>query len=238
MFWKLVFSLTQPPKAPILQVAAYYLVLAAAGGALLHFLPGHFALAPHGGIESAPALGEVPLFDMSTSARAGVRTELAVLVALSGTLLFTLPLSWTYMGTRRKKGVDQSVAQTIVILPIAVAGIVVVVQDSIALAFSLAGIVAAVRFRTTLKRVSDALYIFAAIGIGLACGVGAIGVGGVISAFFNFAILILWHCDYATCSQVGPLPEFASGRLLEKARAQGLMEVAPAPAAAGDDATP
>ena len=222
--WRLVFALTQPPAAPIRQAALYYAVLGALLFALHQLFPGLGEQTATGGAELGT--GASAFFEMSTSRAGAAPTELAVLFALSGALLFTLPLSWTYMGTRRKKGFDQAVAQTIVLLPIAVAGIVVVVQDSIALAFSLAGIVAAVRFRTTLKKVSDALYIFAAVGVGLACGVGAVGVAGLISGFFNFTILILWHCDYATCPKAGPVAEFSSGKLLEKAAAA-------APAVAG-----
>ena len=41
---------------------------------------------------------------------------------------------------------NQNVVQTLVILPMVVAGIVFMVQNSLALAFSLAGVVGAVRF--------------------------------------------------------------------------------------------
>jgi hypothetical protein len=58
--------------------------------------------------------------------------------------------------------------QLLIILPLVVAGIVVLVKDSLALAFSLAGIVAAVRFRNTLDDSKDAVYVFLATGVGLA----------------------------------------------------------------------
>jgi len=48
--------------------------------------------------------------------------------------------------------------------------VVLIVRDSVALAFSLAGIVAAVRFRNTLRDTKDAVYIFLAIAVGLAAG--------------------------------------------------------------------
>lgn len=52
------------------------------------------------------------------------------------------------------------------------------VKNSVALAFSLAGAVAGVRFRSSLSDTADALYIFVAIGVGLAAGIGELGVGG------------------------------------------------------------
>ena len=85
------------------------------------------------------------------------------LFAIIGCLLLLAPVVWVYMITRQRRGYDESVVHTVVILPIAVTALVIVVQDSVALAFSLAGIVAAVRFRNTLKDTKDAVYIFVAI---------------------------------------------------------------------------
>ena len=45
------------------------------------------------------------------------------------------------MGARRVTGFDRAIMHTVVILPMAVAGIVVMVKNSVALAFSLAGVV-------------------------------------------------------------------------------------------------
>ena len=56
--------------------------------------------------------------------------------------------------------------QTLVILPIVAAGVVFMVKNSLALAFSLGGIVAAVSFRNTLRDTKDAVYIFLATGVG------------------------------------------------------------------------
>jgi hypothetical protein len=86
--------------------------------------------------------------------------------------------------------------QTLIILPIVVAGIVFIVQNSLALAFSLAGVVGAVRFRTTLRDSRDLVYIFLSIVVGFAAGVQSLAVGAVISVVFNFVLIITWHYDY------------------------------------------
>jgi hypothetical protein len=86
--------------------------------------------------------------------------------------------------------------QTIVILPIVVTGIAMIVVNSIALAFSLAGVVAAVRFRFSLALPSDAMYIFVAIGIGLGSGIGAGGISLVISFAYVMATLTIWKLEY------------------------------------------
>jgi hypothetical protein len=103
---------------------------------------------------------------------------------------------WSYIIIKRRGDYNESVVHTLIILPIAVTGIVLIVQNSLALAFSLAGIVAAVRFRTTLKDVKDGVYVFLAIGVGLACGVQALGIAVVVSVFFNIVNLTLWWIDF------------------------------------------
>lgn len=117
-------------------------------------------------------------------------------MASIGSLILTVPISWVYFITSRARRIDQSFLQTIMILPVVVTGIAMIVVNSLALAFSLAGVVAAVRFRFSLDQPSDAMYIFVAIGIGLGCGIGALGISGVISMMFVLATLIIWKLEY------------------------------------------
>jgi hypothetical protein len=71
-----------------------------------------------------------------------------------------------------------------------------IVQNSIALAFSLAGIVAAVRFRFALDKPAHALYIFSAITVGLGAGISALEVAAVVSTAFVYLSMLLWKLDY------------------------------------------
>jgi len=130
-----------------------------------------------------PALGPV------------ANTLLVAVLGMLGGFLFALPVAWTYMVTKRREGYEKSVVQMVIILPIAVAGAVLVVRGDIALAFALTGIVAAVRFRTTLKDVKDAVFAFVAIGIGLASGIQSWLLAGALSFFFSVVILWLWRYE-------------------------------------------
>jgi hypothetical protein len=131
-------------------------------------------------------------------------------ISMVGALAVMIPVTWVYMITRRQRGYHESVVHTLLILPVAVTGIVIIVQNSVALAFSLAGIVAAVRFRTTLEDTKDAVYVFMAIGVGLASGVQALGLALSMSAFFNVLILVLWYTKFGNIyadqnTRTGPL---------------------------------
>jgi hypothetical protein len=145
-------------------------------------------------------------------------TSLTLVLLLFGTLVLMLPVSWVYMSARPLPGHSQTIVQTLLILPPVVAGIVFIVQNSLALAFSLAGIMAAVRFRTTLRDTRDLVYIFLSIVVGFAAGVQSLLVGAIISIFFNYLLLFTWRYDYgrslltptASSQWLGPLHTLAS----------------------------
>jgi hypothetical protein len=127
----------------------------------------------------------------------GAPLWLDALLQMIAAFLLVLPVAFVYVRTRTRIKFDHSLVQTVIVLPIVVAAILVVVRDSLALAFSLAGIVAAVRFRNTLKESGDAVYIFGSIGIGFATGIHAISVAAVLSVVFVVVELALWKFDFS-----------------------------------------
>ena len=122
----------------------------------------------------------------------GERYWLVAVVAMVGALLLMLPIVWAYVATRERRKVDQSLVTTIALLPIAVAAILVIVRDSLAVAFSLAGIAGLVRFRNALDDARDAMYVIVAIAVGLGAGVGALEAAAALSVLFNLVSVILW----------------------------------------------
>lgn len=132
-----------------------------------------------------------------------------VTLAMMSAGLLALPVAWIYTLTRSRRGYQQSVIQLLVILPVVVGGIVVLVKYSLALAFSLGGIAAAVRFRNTLDDSKDAVYVFLVIGVGIAAAVD-LPVALVISLMFNIVAILLWMTDF------GRTPVALDGRLAER----------------------
>ena len=118
------------------------------------------------------------------------------IIGATSAIILCLPVSWTYMFTRQKKGYSQSVVHTLLLLPIVVAMVATLVRSNIALAFSLAGIVAAVRFRVALEDSRDATFVFAVMALGLACGV-QLETAAVLSVLFVAVVLVLWYLDFA-----------------------------------------
>lgn len=194
--------LAQPPSSPGIQITLYYLLVGSVVGLGLWLFPGAADYIP---IEASEFTGwgsgtEVfePVGPNASGSAGGMDTAVSLFVSMAGALLLMIPVSWVYMGTRLRDGYDGSVAQVILILPVAVTGIVIIIQNSLPLAFSLAGIVAIIRFRTTLKDIADALFLVAAVGVGLSAGIGALLIAVVISLFFNYTNLMLWKLDYGS----------------------------------------
>ncbi|MDX1461179.1 MAG: hypothetical protein R3348_09000 [Xanthomonadales bacterium] len=130
----------------------------------------------------------------------GVTSEfggvLWLIVAILGAVALMIPVSWVYMAIREVSKVDQSLVETMIILPAAVTGIVLIVQNSIPLAFALTGVVAGVRFRNTLKSPADSVFIFMSVGVGLAAGIGMLMIALIMTVIFNYVFALLWALNY------------------------------------------
>ena len=184
---------------PLTLIVIYYGFWIGLMAYLLSRYPGMREFFPIGGIEFlADQQSDTfePIYSFTDETVHAPRSWLQLSISCLAATVLTIPVTWAYFITSRVRRIDQAFVQTILILPIVVTGIAMIVLNSIALAFSLAGIVAAVRFRFSLDQPSDAMYIFGAIGIGLGCGIGAVGVATVISVAFVFGTLIIWRLEY------------------------------------------
>jgi hypothetical protein len=184
---------------PLTLILMYYAFWAALVVFLQQRYPGLGQHLPLGGISDLAESNLDSFEPVYTSVERTLLTPagpLRLLLASVGAAILTVPVSWAYFISSRSRRIDQSFLQTIMVLPIVVTGISMIVMNSLALAFSLAGVVAAVRFRFSLDQPSDAMYIFVAIAIGLGCGIGAVAIAGVISLSFVLATLIIWKLEY------------------------------------------
>lgn len=185
--------------SPVARVLLYYLVLVLVVMVVLRVVPDarrYLTPVPPSGIgamnELSQLMPEAQLPQTETGFLSQPNIALRSVLSILAALVLVIPVAWVYMITKREVRYDQSLVHTLIMLPVAVTGVILIVQDSIALAFSLAGIVAAVRFRHTLQDTKDAVYIILSIGIALAAGVQALIVALVLSATFNLLVLVLW----------------------------------------------
>ncbi len=199
---RIVDAITLGSEHPVRRLMGYYAILTLLAVGLQFIAPDLWRVLFDVQQISAP---ETPFLlqdglanGASNAVPIGAGGQLLILtsVTLVGTLLVMLPVTWVYMSAREVRGHNAALVQTLLILPIVVTGIVFVVRNSLALAFSLAGVVAAVRFRTTLRDTRDIVFIFLSIAVGFAAGVYMLGLGALVSMFFNFVVLLTWRFGF------------------------------------------
>jgi flagellar biogenesis protein FliO len=231
-FKQLIDFITVGSDRPILRLVAYYTALAVVVAVLFHFSPivhDAFSGDRMEQLKQSPQLLQDGMSSGQTKVVLAVReppleVALSTLLSMLGTLALMLPVSWVYMSAQRTRTYNQSVVQTLIILPIVVAGVIMIVRNSLALAFSLAGVVSAVRFRTTLKDSRDVVFIFLAIAVGFAAGVQTLAIGAMASVVFNFLVILIWRYDFgrnvleptASSHWTGPLTDLALKRGVAK----------------------
>jgi len=223
---QLIDVVTMGSEKPMRRLLAYYGILAIIVLILAYFFPvmlQRLAAKGLGEVSEGPtiltdALNASPNAPVGFGAGTFGNLAITTVFILLGTVALMLPVTWVYMSARPIPGHNQAIVQTLIFLPLVVAGIVFIVQNSLALAFSLAGVMAAVRFRTTLRDTRDVVYIFLSIVVGFAAGVQALAVGALISIMYNLILLITWRYDYgrnvltpsASSNWAGPLHTLAS----------------------------
>jgi lysylphosphatidylglycerol synthetase-like protein (DUF2156 family) len=201
-FTRLIDVITLGSPRPMRRLAAYYALLVIIGLALFHFFPALDGLLSGERLEQlakTPLLlqdGLQPGGASSASPLSLLAFGLSTTFVFLSTLALMLPVTWVYMSARKAQGHNQSIVQVLFVLPLIVAGIVLIVRNSLALAFSLGGVVAAVRFRTNLTDVRDVVFIFLAIVVGFAAGVQVIMVALALSIIFNVVLVLIWRLDF------------------------------------------
>jgi hypothetical protein len=219
----------------IVRLVTFYLAVVVSLGALFYAFPvlGDYVAAERArqGARASLELDrglETPAPAATTSVHLlDLERTVPILLSLVTATLVALPVVWVYQWTRPRRRYNQAFAHTLLVVPIAITLVVFLVKGSLALAFSLAGIVAAVRFRTTLEEPLDAVFLFIVIGTGLAAGVQLLFVAFIASVVFNAVALTVWRLN------LGSNPAVLQGWRLVRAGPEG-----PAPAAALTAAAP
>jgi len=203
-FTRLISYMSFGSSHPLRRLATYYAVLLIIGFLLFKFVPQFDSLLtgerlarladPPSLLQDGLSSGQVqaPAADLQSRLMFALSTAFLLL----STLAIMLPVTWVYMSARSGHGHNQSVVQALIVLPMIVAGIVLIVSNSLALAFSLGGVVAAVRFRTNLSDARDIVFIFLAIAVGFADGVHEVTIALILSIIFNFVLVIIWRYDF------------------------------------------
>ncbi|MDD6483586.1 MAG: DUF4956 domain-containing protein [Clostridiales bacterium] len=128
------------------------------------------------------------IFNQFTFASEAITVSGTVL-SMIGAIILGLIIAFTYMKTT--KAYQQGFTVTLTMLPVILTVIIMFVGSNVARAFSLAGTLSIVRFRSAPGDPKDIAYIFFATAAGLAGGVGMISYGALFVVVVCAFMLIL-----------------------------------------------
>lgn len=135
-------------------------------------------------------------------------TMVTVLYTMVLSFLLSSLVAFTYQKTFLGLSYSRNFIQAIVLSSIVAAMVMQAIGDSVGRGLGMLGAMAIVRFRTNFKDPKDIMFLFAALGSGIACGVYAWGIAlaGVIG--FCAVAFILAHTDMGGTRQFDGLLRF------------------------------
>jgi hypothetical protein len=136
-------------------------------------------------------LDEAERFKDATSAF--TLTDVGLVLGLS--FLLTLVLGHVYRYTHRGTSYSQSYAQTLVVMGMATALLMLIIGSNVARAFSLIGALSVIRFRNAVKETRDVGFMFLAMATGMACGTRFYLLAVIAVASMSAVILLMTKLD-------------------------------------------
>jgi Domain of unknown function (DUF4956) len=122
----------------------------------------------------------------------------ALIIALLLAFVCGHAIAWVYMLTHTGLSYSRSYVNSLILMPVLVALVMMILANNLVLAFGLMAIFAMVRFRTILRDTLDTSYVLAVIVIGLACGTAKF-TSAIIGCVATAAIMLyFWFTGFGT----------------------------------------
>ena len=134
--------------------------------------------------------------DFSFQDLSGTFSMADIAIALSLSFVLSAGIGWVYRFTHRNVSYSQSYVQTLVILGMLIALIMLVVGSNIARAFALVGALSVVRFRNAIKETRDVGFIFLVMGVGMAVGTRFYSLGVVAAVAISLIIVVMYRFNW------------------------------------------
>ncbi|MDR0885738.1 MAG: DUF4956 domain-containing protein [Clostridiales Family XIII bacterium] len=142
-----------------------------------------------------------------------------LLLTMVVSLALGLLISVVYIFTNKTKIPSKSFAITLVVLPVIVTLIILLVGNSVARAFSLAGAFQIIRFRSTPGDPKNITYVLFSMAVGLCCGMGYLIYGVIAAAVLCLVVIILEAIDFGSTKSSPKLLKIAIPESLNYAHA-------------------
>lgn len=118
-------------------------------------------------------------------------------------------ISIFYRLTYRGPGISFSFINSLIILALITSVVIMVIGNNLARAFGLVGAMSIIRFRTAIKETQDIIFIFFALAIGMASGVGLHALALSSTIFIGLMLFILTKISAVNPTQKDFLLQFS-----------------------------
>ena len=125
-----------------------------------------------------------------TLSTGGTITVAAILVSMSASLICGTAIALIYRQAYEGVLFQKSYAMTIIMICRVTTMVIMVISGNLVLSLGMVGALSIVRFRAAIKDPIDIVYIFWAVGVGIANGVAYFSVSFIASLFIGLSLLI------------------------------------------------
>jgi F0F1-type ATP synthase membrane subunit c/vacuolar-type H+-ATPase subunit K len=133
---------------------------------------------------------------MQTTAANPTFISMAYTVILG--LVLSIAIGVTYEKTFRGLSYSRNFIQALILGSVVAATVMQAIGDSLARGLGMIGALAIIRFRTNFRDPRDIIFMFAALAVGIACGVNSYSVGIVGTAGFCGAAFLLYYSPFGS----------------------------------------
>lgn len=124
-------------------------------------------------------------------------SAVSTVYALVMSLVLSVLISFTYEKTSKHIKAPGHFIQSMILGAIIATVVTIAIGDSIGRGLGMLGIMAMIRFRTNIAQPRNIIFLFSALGVGIACGVFAFNVALYGGIFFCLVAFILVYSPFA-----------------------------------------
>lgn len=133
-----------------------------------------------------------------------------VLAKIAVAFICSFFIAFIYRRTYCGPGYSVAYTHTLILLSMATAVVIMVIGNNLARAFGLVGAMSIVRFRHAVKNTQDIVYVFFALAVGMAAGVGFYTIAIVGTLFISLVVYLLARSRLGTPRRNDYLLQFNS----------------------------
>ena len=138
------------------------------------------------------------MFDLDLlKTNANTPTLYTALITVVLSFILSACIAITYKFTTNPSNKDKQFLQSLSLISIVAATIMLAVGDSLAIGLGMLGALSIIRFRTTLTNPRNITFIFAALASGISCGVLGYNIAFVGTLVFCISVIILYYSPWA-----------------------------------------